>query len=93
MEAEQVSMGEALVIGLFLAVAVLVVLSTVCKLLLVVGWVPKARRSRLRRAIEFIARAAGNVRVTSGGRSRSGGPEQKSGGGTSGGGGASGDFS
>jgi uncharacterized membrane protein YgcG len=88
---QSVSTGDALVMALFLAVAALVVLSTVCKLLLAFGWVPSSRRSRLRRIIEFTARAVGGVRVTSG-DGRGGRSAPKGGGGSSGGGGASGDW-
>ncbi|WP_296581184.1 hypothetical protein [Xanthobacter sp.] len=83
-------MGDALMMALFLAVAALVVLSMVCKLLLAFGWVPSPRSSRLRRMIEFTARAVGGVRVTSGGGR--GGRSTTKGGGSSGGGGASGDW-
>lgn len=94
MAPEQVSVGDALMMALFLAVAALVVLSTVCKLLLAFGWVPRSRRSRLRRGIEFTARVAGHVRVSSGsGSSRGGRVRPEGGGGSSGGAGASGDYS
>ncbi len=91
---ETVGLGTMLGIGLFMAVAALIVVSFVCKLLVVFGLVPKKKTSRLRRTILWLANVAGDVRVTPGkdgggsGRSSSAG----GGGGSSGGGGASGDY-
>lgn len=91
---ETVGIGTMLGIGLFLLVAALIVVSFVCKLLVVVGFVPKRKKSRLRRAILWLANVAGEVRVTLGKNDRGGGRSSSAsgGGGSSGGGGASGDY-
>jgi len=92
-EVETVGLGAALVMLLFLAIAALVVISFVAKLLLAFGLVPKSRTSRLRKAIVFLARATGTVRTTAGGRTETGRPTPvERGGGSSGGAGASGDY-
>lgn len=91
---ETVGVGTMLGIGLFLAMAALIVVSFLCKLLVVFGLVPKKKTSRLRRTILWLANVAGEVRIAPGkngggsGRSSSAG----GGGGSSGGGGASGDY-
>jgi len=91
---ETVSIGAFLVMALFIAIAVLIVVSFICKVLVVIGWVPRKRASRLRRTIVFLARAAGQTRISPGDDGDRGGrPSMRGGGGSSGGAGASGDFS
>jgi uncharacterized membrane protein YgcG len=91
---ETVSIGTFLVMVLFVAIAVLIVVSFICKVLVVIGWVPRKRTSRLRRTIIFLARAAGQTRLRPGDDDDRGGrPSVRGGGGSSGGAGASGDFS
>ncbi len=90
---ETVGIGTMLGIGLFLAVAALIVVSFVCKLLVVVGFIPKRKKSRLRRTILWLANVAGEVRTTPGKSGKGGGRASSAGGGgSSGGGGASGDY-
>jgi uncharacterized membrane protein YgcG len=91
---ETVSLGALLVMALFVAIAVLIVVSFVCKVLLLIGWVLDRRTSRLRRIIVFLAGAAGETRVRRGDdKDRRSRPPMRGGGGSSGGAGASGDFS
>ena len=91
---ETVGIGTMLGIGLFLAVAALIVVSFVFKLFVVFGLVPKKKSSRLRRTILWLANVAGEVRVTQGRRDKGGDRSSSAGGGggSSGGGGASGDY-
>ena len=91
---ETVGVGTMLGIGLFLLVAALIVVSFVCKLLVVFGLVPMKKTSRLRRTILWLTNVAGEVRVTRGRRDKGGGRASSAGGGggSSGGGGASGDY-
>jgi uncharacterized membrane protein YgcG len=90
-ETETIGLGTTLVIGAFLAIAVLVVASIVCKLLIVAGLVPERRNSPLGRSILWLASVVGQVRLVEGRRNqRSGG--RPPGGGSSGGAGASGEF-
>jgi uncharacterized membrane protein YgcG len=92
-ETETVELATTLAIGVFLAIAVLVVASILCKLLLVAGLVPERRNSRLRRAIVWLAAVVGQVRTVEGRRDPvSGRRSPGGGGGSSGGAGASGDF-
>jgi uncharacterized membrane protein YgcG len=92
-ETETIGLGTTLAIGAFLAIAVLVVASIVCKLLIVAGLVPKRRNSPLGRAIVWLASVVGQVRLVEGRRDqRSGGRPPRGGGGSSGGAGASGEF-
>lgn len=82
-----------LVMALFVGIAALIVVSFICKLLLLIGWVPRERSSRLRRTIVFLADAASEIRVRRGdNKDRGSRPSVRGGGGSSGGGGASGDF-
>jgi uncharacterized membrane protein YgcG len=91
---ETVSLGAFLVMVLFVAIAALIVVSFICKLLVVIGWVPRKRTSRLRRTVIFLARAAGQTRLRPGDDDDCGRrPSPRGGGGSSGGAGASGDFS
>lgn len=90
---ETVGVGTMFGIGLFLAVAALIVVSLACKILVVFGLVPRRKASRLRRTILWLANVVGEVRVTPGRRDKGGGRSSSaSGGGSSGGGGASGDY-
>jgi hypothetical protein len=92
-EVEMMGTGQLLGIAFFLLIAALVVVSTICKLLLAFGLVPGRRKSRVRRVIVWLARAAGDVRVADGSRDRrSSTSSYRGGGGSSGGGGASGEF-
>jgi uncharacterized membrane protein YgcG len=91
-ETETIGLGTTLAIGAFLAIAVLVVASIVCKLLLVAGLVPEKRNSRLGRAIVRLASVVGQVRMVEGRRDQRSGGSPPGGGGSSGGGGASGEF-
>lgn len=89
---ETVGIGTTIGIALFLAVAAMIVLSFLCKLLVVAGLVPKSKKSRLRRTIVWIANVAGEVRITSGRSDRRGSGGSRGGGGSSGGAGSSGDY-
>ena len=93
-EIETVGLGTTLGILAFLAIAALVIVSTLCKVLVIAGFVPRRRKSRLRRTIIWLANVAGEVRTVSGRRGeRNGGRSSGSGGGgSSGGAGASGEF-
>lgn len=90
---ETVGFGTMLGIGLFLAVAALIVVSFACKLLVVFGLVPKRKANPLRRTILWLANVVGEVSVAPGRRDKGGGRSASAGGGgSSGGGGASGDY-
>ena len=92
-EIETVGLGTTLGILAFLAIAALVIVSTLCKVLVIAGLVPRRRKSRLRRTIIWLANVAGEVRIVSGRRDEpSGGRSSGGGGGSSGGAGASGEF-
>ena len=93
-QVETVTVGTTIGMALFLLIAALIVVSLLCKLLLIAGLVPRRRSNRLRRAIVWLANVVGEVRVMSdrrGGRS-SGKGSFDGGGGSSGGGGASGNY-
>ena len=92
-EIETVGLGTTLGILAFLAIAALVIVSTLCKVLVIAGLVPRRRKSRLRRTVIWLANVAGEVRTVSGRRGeRNGGRSSGGGGGSSGGAGASGEF-
>lgn len=63
---ETVGPGTTIGIAFFLAVAVLIVVSFLCKLLVFAGLVPSNKKSLLRRVILWVANVAGEVRVTKG---------------------------
>ena len=63
---ETIGLGTTLAIGAFLAIAVLVVASIVCKLLIVAGLVPERRNSPLGRAIVWLASVVGQLRLGEG---------------------------
>lgn len=89
---EEVGLISALVMLGFLLLAALVVVSFVCKLIILSGALPRARSSRLRRVVTALAGVTGELRVVSSERAKGGGPRTPTGGGSAGGAGASGDF-
>ena len=93
-QVETVGLGTTIGMAVFLLIAALIVVSLVCKLLLIAGLVPGKRSSRARRIIVWLANVAGEVRVVSDRRSGSSRSKGSSGGGggSSGGAGASGDY-
>ena len=73
-EMEKVGLGATLVMAAFLLVAALVAVSMLCKMLVAAGFVPRNRKSRLRRTIIWFAGVVGQVRRVPGRRDRGRGP-------------------
>jgi uncharacterized membrane protein YgcG len=85
---EQIPLGQSIVMLLFLAVAALIVISLVCKLLVATGLV-RDRSTWFGRVIYALASVVGTVRTTRGSRNQSA-KGTRGGSGSFGGGGASG---
>jgi uncharacterized membrane protein YgcG len=85
---EQIPLGQSIVMLLFLAIAALIVISLVCKLLVAFGLV-RDRSTSFRRVVYALASVVGTVRTTRGSRNQSA-KGTRGGGGSFGGGGASG---
>lgn len=91
--AEPVGIGALVGMAFFLLLATLIVVSFLCKLLVIAGLVPKKTTGRAYRLILWLANAAGDVRVTRSDDDRGSRRSSASGGGgSSGGGGTSGDY-
>ena len=67
-ETETVGLLTTLGMGAFLALAVLIVVSLVCKLLVVTGLLPRRRDSRLGKAVVWLANVVGSVSLGNGRR-------------------------
>ena len=91
-EAETVGLFTTLAMGAFLALAALIVVSVICKVIVAAGLLPRRRGSRLRRTVIWLANVVGSVSVVKGRAGSSSGRSRSGGGGSSGGAGASGEF-
>jgi uncharacterized membrane protein YgcG len=91
-EIETVGLLPTLVMGAFLAIATLIVVSVFCKVLLAVGLVPSSPKSWTRRTIVWLANVVGQAGIAAGRSGRRGRATPPASGGSSGGGGATGKY-
>jgi len=91
-EPETVGLFTTLAMGAFLALAALIVVSVVCKVIVAAGLLPRRRGSKLRGTVIWLANVVGSVSVVKGRGGPSRGRSRPGGGGSSGGAGASGEF-